>query len=703
MTEVPLPGGLHAALAAVDDRVQPDRSHFLLEFIRRTYASGPGTKQDARDAGLRALLLHLEVAARPTAIVAGAAPETLPLPLTPAHWIDIVFSGRATPQTLVAEIVRSRGPALLYYGLLSLDDETRAWLGGQPELLRQLATELAPGFAVAAPGLRVSRGVVRVPGGDPAIPGWETLVGQRVTEPVEFMRAIATDRQRRLAYFIAAMGQLTARQAAHALNVQAAELSRRADGVRRLHAVFERLAPGWNLEERTFWRPAVDPALLVSELPVDAEGNPVLIGPAKFWDAVFADGEDKPVREENAVALVEGTPADFVWLAEQIFGGDQRRRYPTVLFASRLVRSITAASVSDAVEALRAVGRYPALVASLERANVRDLRVYVAASRRAARFSMIEDETRAGRALAQFQGALALLTRAAIRGGVPADALPGLVTSLAAVELNGRGEYDGGIVRWLDTFLNAGVAARDLDEEGESVERALIDVLAGAAPRAPQIVEWEGTRYRVDTRNAERARLQRLLGSDGLPYLSSARALVAAADVLAAAGSDPHAQPRERTTIERVAQALDAETRAALERLLRDIERRPSKVAAPLRAIADTLAARGLLEFAYAIALGHPERAAITAADAASRHQFGLHLGVIRRYAPWRMPASGSGVGIEWHVIGSLLGLDVKLSEFSLIAVSSKPPLRKPSVPDEERRLFVEAVALVEPATLTDE
>jgi hypothetical protein len=56
----------------------------------------------------------------------------------------------------------------------------------------------------------------------------------------------------------------------------------------------------------------------------------------------------------------------------------------------------------------------------------------------------------------------------------------------------------------------------------------------------------------------------------------------------------------------------------------------------------------------------------------------------------------------DWRAVGSLLGLDVRLSELSLVRLSSKPPRRKPTLNEETRRVFVENVALVQPDRLTD-
>ena len=83
-------------------------------------------------------------------------------------------------------------------------------------------------------------------------------------------------------------------------------------------------------------------------------------------------------------------------------------------------------SARDALDAVRGAGGYPALSATLERAGISDLGVYAAALRRAAAITAIEDETRAYRALAQYQGALRHQSR-----GPPSEAAspPGAASS----------------------------------------------------------------------------------------------------------------------------------------------------------------------------------------------------------------------------------------------------------------------------------
>ena len=54
--EIPLPGGLAAAMTIVDDRAAPDRGQFLLDVIRRFYDTPFAPKGDRREPVVRALV-----------------------------------------------------------------------------------------------------------------------------------------------------------------------------------------------------------------------------------------------------------------------------------------------------------------------------------------------------------------------------------------------------------------------------------------------------------------------------------------------------------------------------------------------------------------------------------------------------------------------------------------------------------------------
>ena len=99
-----------------------------------------------------------------------------------------------------------------------------------------------------------------------------------------------------------------------------------------------------------------------------------------------------------------------------------------VLFALRRVGRMTPETAQDAIDAIRAAGAYPVLTAALERARVVDLKAIASAARRAAD-SAIPEDGRALRALTQFQGGVAVVTRAALRGSLDQDAATRLVLS----------------------------------------------------------------------------------------------------------------------------------------------------------------------------------------------------------------------------------------------------------------------------------
>jgi hypothetical protein len=500
-----------------------------------------------------------------------------------------------------------------------------------------------------------------------------------------------------------------------------------------LYRIHERLAADWRVENRPFWRPQLDPALLVADLASGEHGRPLLPGSRTFWTMAFADGRITATRNDaGASGAAEGPPADFAWICEQVFNGDhsgEQRRYQRVLFASRVVRRIGLDTVQDAIDAVRGAAAFPALTATLERAGVADVATFAAAARRAGRLSEIGDTSRAARALSQFQGALALISRAARRGSVPAPSLSGLIASLSALEISERGDYEGRLVGWLEASLRELSPRREapsrpvraavdemLDRAPGPVERQLLALLAGPVAQPPRFVEWEGTRYRLDFASAEAARLTRLLGEQAPPYLSSAASLIAVADAL-----EQKTLTREATRIQleglnRIGGdvALDdgeawmgtgvpRRYSDALETLRRATEGQgpgaAARVAPAIRLLADDLLAKGLRAIVYSVAFGMAEQTSATAAEAARRHDFGF--GSARGAGPWQLPAQRAGDVRGWRVVGSLLGLDVRLAQHSLIPLSAKPPPR-PTLNGEDRRLFEQTVVLMEPSSLTD-
>lgn len=720
--DMALPGGFQQVLATSGEGATLDRSEFLVDFIRRTHNRPPGPKQADLDA-----LQSLPGGNGGSNGLAAPGDETLPLPLPAATWIDTVFGGRETRETLLGAIMRSRGPALLYYGLLSLDEDTRTWLVTHPQLIKELADQRSAAFVVAAPGLRVREGAIAVPSGEAAAPAWEALVGHRVGDPAGFTRALLAQEGGRLAFFFGTMAQLAPGQLRVALSLDSPDAAVRVAAVRRLRAVFERVTPGWRVHDSVFWRPALDPALLVASLRRDSAGLPVVPGNRQFWTAVFAQSPTitRSVDRANHVRS-GGNAIDFAWLCEQIFRGhqaDDHRRYSAVLLVSRLEARSARWSAPEAIGAVRAARSFPALIGSLERANLVDVAAFSAAVRRAERMAAMRDHARATRALAQFQGALALVTRAASRHGTQPEALATVIVSLSNVELSHQGDYEGRLVRWLTGWLAAHLRDTSALEPdvtaAASMERDALTALAGPEDVAPRLVDWEGTTYRLDFASAEGVRIARLLGEQSRPFLSSARALVAMADEIGRGGLTAERLRQHTGALEEIALAVawdDADqwkgtgvgrryrsVSAALQRAARteDVQITPL-ITSGLLALADDLLARGLMELAYAVALGQPDRAFVSADEAARRHDFAPK-GGRRPSAAWELPVYGVALGRGWYVTGSVLGLDVRLADRALLRLSSKPLPKKPTLADDHRRVFIETIALVDAASLTDE
>ena len=749
LSEVRLPGGLGGAREAIGDRGAADRATFLADLIQRFYNT-PADPRANTSPQLRALAARLERSG-------GAAPggssadadDLLPLPLTSAWWSDVVFHRQIAPDALALAILHSRGAALLYWALLSLDAPTRTWLAGRPGLVGRLLRDDAAVLVVAAPGVRVADGVMQLPGGARARPAWEAVVGAKATGPDVFLQKLIEADRGQQAYLLNALSQLSDAQLQSTLRLEAADPAERVDALRRLYRVFIRAAWRWQIPARPFWRPPLDPLLLLSELRASADGAVALPGPERFWEAVF---NNRPESNEPSSPGERAPSVDLVWLLEQVYGVEPdecRIRTEQVLFASRVFTSLTPEASRDAVVAVSALRTHPALVRTLERLRIRDAAVYRLAVERARALDAIADRETRLRALAQFQGALALVTRAAFTGSLTPDEVPGLVSSLSEVPTSDAGAYDGRLAGWIDDRLRSRVPRPEpraaapepgvfsaeprappgdpsrAAGEDSGVDDDLQRLLAGRASPASGSpgIEWEGTIYRVDLAAAEAVRLERARGDRPAPVLAAAWTLLAVANRLAQGSPAGEALAHEAGVLDRVARAMgwtdesrhDRDSSAQYRQIATELRqanasRGPQaagRLVALLRRLADDLTASGLTELAYAAALGGPDAGPISAADAALRHDFGHRKKrEDGRSTEWRLPVKataepGRPAG-PWHVEGSLLGLDVCLAERWLRRISSRPLSAPPSIDDLDRRALVEVVAIMQPSSLTD-
>ena len=723
ISAVPLPGGLAAIRKVANDSGRSSAGAFFLDMIRRSFQAPVSVRGVRRDTVMRPILDHLDLAAKASL---GPSADRVPLPMTPEVWARALLEPGAKAQlnTLAADILRSSAASLMYCGLLALDDETRGWFAAHPEVLTEIAVRHAANFLIAAPGLRIRNNVVDLPGGPPATGAWETAVGKSAGDARAFIKAVVVRNDVTVPYLLGSVAQLAREQTRLVLGLDAAEPARAA-AMRRMVTVYERVVSGWDPNERPFWRPTLDPALLASDLRLRDDGAANLPGTTAFWTAVFSSSEPR-ADAPDVSALLAGPPVEFSWLCDQVFTSGHtltRPPYQLVLFASRRIPATSATNVRVALAALRGASQFPALSGTLERAGITALDVYVDAARRARALSAISDDVRAQTALLQFQGAVAMIARAAVRGSVSADRAGGLVSTASAVNPDAQGEYAGKLVEWLtDTLLaereRTAAAAHVDDAASHARDVDLLSLLAGPAGDGGPILEWEGTRYRVSFSSTEALRLRHMLGESSRPYVTAAdtmlraaktfesgtpsrQTLTASAEAIAAAAEATQcADPDEWATVDLSDRCR--ETLGALARAAKSGETKNAHRLAPrLRQLSDALLARGLLVMAYAAGFGQPDNAVISAFDAASRHNFGFGVPGYGRAGAWRWPGSGTNRVRDWHLIGSILGIDIALPQNALVRITSRPPSVRPSINDEDRVVLSESAVLMEPGLLT--
>jgi hypothetical protein len=102
-----------------------------------------------------------------------------------------------------------------------------------------------------------------------------------------------------------------------------------------------------------------------------------------------------------------------------------------------------------------------------------------------------------------------------------------------------------------------------------------------------------------------------------------------------------------------------------------------------------------LTSLVYAAHLGEPDGPALRGEDPARRHAF--------LPGPWALPAEVSGPGVDWHVRGSLLGLETALARLSLQRLEADAlPARPPVIDPLLRRRLVVVAGLMSTAEAPD-
>ena len=712
---IELPGGVEGIRRAIGDRRPTSPASVVIEMARRFHG---GTSDSAGD---DPILARLRAWVRTCAgergcEAAGLAPDRVPLPGAPAMWRDVVFQGRVPEAQLALAILDRRDAALLYTALLSMREEVRAWILARPALVRQLCGADAGPLLVAAPYLRIDGDRWLLPGGAAAAPIWLAVAGVTSDAPDPLLLALLRG-DGLPAYMLEVVATLSGEQQRAALSLADADASRRVGAGVELLEGLRVVARGWDLRERPFWRPSVDPAFLLGQLRVGANDR-LLPGGRLFWTLVFGDGALAPRDSAARSAWDDPTPVSAGWLVSRIWLAalaDQSMRYEQVLFASRWFAAADASQAAAVATILRGYARYPQLLRVLDRLGIDDVARLAALVHRADGLAQAAADWRGHAAMVRWQSALVFVDHMARLGAIDRDELHRALDALAAPEpvSASRGTRLRALVAGLGVVLDDGAVAAD--PPSRAVEDALVARLTRSRLGAGRRVTWEGQGYRIDVGAAERDRITRVRGRDAQARLDAAWSTFALSDlrgvpdapdaiariarVVALARLDRAAGIDERLGIE--ARTAAATARRLLER--GTVDHDWPEIRRSLDDLGDALATEALAEMAYAVSLGWAEDLPLTALAAFRRHVFARPSPTGMLDASWLAPEILTARGEAWHVVGSLLGLGDALAPVALRRPSLKPLGAAPSLNTGDRRWLVTTIAALDRGRFTDD
>lgn len=694
---------------------------------RNVYSVEADRDKDAQELRRRLALTGIDVDGAAKRLNAGEsvtlAPAVvdLPSPLPLDVWARAIFQRDIPPRSVFGAVIRDREAALLFHGLAAMSAETRAFLAEQPQLLRHFYTDAAGAVAAFGGAFRVERGAAVLPGGDEARELWEAMLDERLTEPEKVARRLFGRDSGRFAYFTYTLAHLDPPHRAFALGLWIKDRGIRLDRLRALYRVFADVDPEWTIARHPFGRPLYDPGTLLTAVYVRPGGEPA--GPSfrKFWDRGL-DGNDIPSRDARIDGVDEDGFLDAAWLAERLGGGlagERRALMDRVLFGQRAFGDTSPAELPDVLVAVRGFGRFPALVLLLERAGVRQPAAYAAAVRAAATIDAIESPSQAVPLLTQFQGALAVIDRAARGGALGPDRVDDLVTSLAALPVTGDG-YRGGLLRWIDERLMPHFPAPG---SRTSIDARLLRALSdGGEPAAP--FEWEGTSYVPDLEGASLKALEAVRAKQGGNTLDAIRAVAREVTALAQPNLSVQDIQARAAALRAAGNALVParpwpdlpddlpQVKKILDRALRDLAniKRPrdagkaARVVEPLTELLDFLLGETLTALAYAPSMGDADELLGPAADLSHRHDFGLipkpGATVVAKQSAWRRPKFSTATGAGQGLLGSVFGIDLTLARKQLRRLATDR-LPAPRLNGNDAAVFTETLSQTNPHALT--
>jgi len=724
--DVPLPGGTAALAHALAIEPVPDRGRFMYEAVRLLY-NAPEGRKPAAEAFLLALhppngkprRIELPADTRP--------PELVPVPLTADFWSNAIFHKRVPPRELVTTIIADRAAAMICLALAAMDDATLEYFADHPSVVERAYERSPIAFGAFGGSVRVQNNRIVPPGGEAAVPLWEALVVEKVTRPDRFLQQLFETGEGRLAYTYDVVARLDPPHRAFALGSWMPNAAARADRFKAFAGSVGAYREA-HLKTLPFGRASFDLSMTLMRLQVEPDGTPKKPAARGLWARVF---NGTPAWDEAARGAKPGDddPIDAAWLGEMIGSAEVRlraERLDQIAFAQRLFGSTEPAQRADVYSAIRGLAHYRMLMWTIERMGISAPDVFAAAARKAGRLALL-DGRRAFEAQAQFQGALAIAARMRAVRAVTVARAQALVEKIVSLPLTDDGRFAGAVAQWLQDDI---VKTTD---PADTVEATVLSAMSGGPSgdgRVARTVTWEGQPYKLDLGAAERRRLQRVRERQesvplDVPLILAAEARALAAEktpiedlpqvvarLTAAAADIPRRVGHENDDITLPGVSAAPNTREAMRKTLEDLGRdirskdlkRVARAAGPLVEVSDTLLAQALMSIAYAADVGDPEGAVLLADDVSLRHDFGLGAkdADMRQRLAWLVPRPEVNPGVPWHVSGSLLGLDLGLSQLVLRRVNFERVLEAPRLTSNERDTFALSVSLLNPYDLHD-
>jgi hypothetical protein len=705
--------GLHLRERRGAYAVEPNRDGDAVKLRKRLAAAGldTGAVEKALNAG--------------EAVVPARVVTVLPMPLPHDVWESAIFERKIPARSLFSAIVRDRRASLLFHGLSSMTPETRGYLAKDRELLQHLYRDAAGTVAAFGGSFRVGGDShVIVPGGAEAVELWEALADERLERTDRFAQAVFSRSGGRLAYLFDAMANLDLPHQRFALGLWIKDRGRRVERFRALSRAFVDIDPSWLPLERPFSRPLSDPPTILGLVDVAPTGEPAAPRYRRFWDRALTSVDVPSAGTRELKDLAEDGFVDAAWLAEHVLQGlspERQARLGCVAFGQRVFGSARDEELEDVLVAVRACGRFPALVMTLERTGVRRPATYAQAARRAVELESIGEPVQAVPLLAQFQGALVLLERMARTGAVAASEIDGLVSSLCTLKTS-SGRYEGALAEWFETTLFRALPRQsgDSDRPLETrVLRALADTAEASAP-----FEWEGAQHVADVQGASLRDLVAIRAKQGGNSLDAVMAVSRALAPLRQNGLTLDVLRTHTAALKAAGNTLIAarawpdtpdeipDVKKIVDRVVRDLSKidkpkdvsKAPRIVAPLIGLADYLLGETIVALAYAPHLGDPRELLGPDSDESHRHSFGLTskpgavTGVRRA---WQRPANDTAAKAGRALSGSLFGLDLALSTKRLRRLALDRLPHAPRLGANERSALVDILALLNPRTLT--